>query len=94
MKTALDRRQFLKIAGISAAATGTLGTFAGCSRKSRELPEGEMEYRISPTSNDKVSLLGYGCMRWPETKDENGKKVVDQDMTNMLVDHAIANGVN
>lgn len=94
MKTALDRRQFLKIAGISATATGTLGIFAGCSRKSRDLPEGEMEYRISPTSNDKVSLLGYGCMRWPETKDENGKKVVDQDMTNMLVDHAIANGVN
>ena len=54
---------------------------------------GEMTYRESLTG-DKVSLLGYGCMRWPMTKDENGKDIVDQERVNELVDYAIEHGVN
>ena len=39
-------------------------------------------------------MLGYGCMRWPTVKDENGDEVIDQETVNALVDTAIAHGVN
>ena len=46
-------------------------------------------------TGDRVSLLGYGCMRWPmkAAPDGNGQ-VVDQDEVNKLVDYALAHGVN
>ena len=53
-----------------------------------------MTLRINPKQGDKVSILGYGCMRWPMTKDENEKDIVDQEAVNRLVDHALENGVN
>ena len=53
-----------------------------------------MTFRINPVNADKVSILGYGCMRWPMTKDENGNDIVDQEMTDLLVDHALRHGVN
>ena len=56
--------------------------------------EGEMEFRVNPNSKDKVSILGYGCMRWPMIKDAEGKDIVDQEAVNRLVDHAIEHGVN
>lgn len=88
----MDRRDFLK-SGIAAAGTMALASCAGSNSgniQSQEL--GEMTYRTDPKFGDKVSILGYGCMRWP-MKEENGEKVLDQDMINRLVDHAIANGV-
>ena len=53
-----------------------------------------MTYRINPGNSDKVSILGYGCMRWPMIKDENEKDIVDQETVNRLVDYAIEHGVN
>lgn len=53
-----------------------------------------MEYRTNPGNGDKVSLLGYGCMRWQMKKDENGNDIVDQESVNELVDRAIEAGVN
>lgn len=88
----MDRRQFLKITGLSAAACG-IGIAGGCSDQDKS-KTGQMTYRIHPENGDKVSLLGYGCMRWPVEKDADGNEVVDQDMVNTLVDHALANGVN
>lgn len=44
---------------------------------------------------DRVSLLGYGCMRWPTVPSPDGKgDMIDQDAVNELVDYAIAHGVN
>ena len=57
-------------------------------------PEGEMTYRTHPQNGDSVSILGYGCMRWPMIQDEDGKDIVDQETTNRLVDYAIEHGVN
>ena len=51
-----------------------------------------MTYR--EMGGEKVSLLGYGCMRWPFTKDESGNEIIDQEAVNALVDEAIAGGVN
>ena len=52
-----------------------------------------MTYRTTPTTGDKVSLLGYGCLRWFSLRDkETG--IIDQEGVNELVDYAIAHGVN
>jgi hypothetical protein len=53
-----------------------------------------MTCRENPKTGEKVSVLGYGCMRWPTVKDENGDEVIDQETVNALVDTAIAYGVN
>ena len=41
-----------------------------------------------------TGLLGYGCMRWPEEEDANGKSHIIQEEVNCLVDEALAHGVN
>ena len=95
----MDRRSFLKRLGAGLAASTAL---YGCSSESKKQTLsatshtkeiGEMTYRTS-LSGDKVSILGYGCMRWPMKKDDNGKDVVDQETVNELVDYAIEHGVN
>ena len=54
-----------------------------------------MTYRENPKSGEKVSLLGYGCMRWPMTPDSSGNgEVIDQEAVNALVDYALAHGIN
>ena len=56
-----------------------------------------MTYRTNPSTGDKVSLLGYGCMRWPTVDGSSvrdGESDIDQQMVNRLVDTAIAHGVN
>lgn len=95
MKT-IDRRGFIKAAGLTAVSMS--GILAGCAGKKdtsgNASAEGGMTLRTNPNSGDKVSLLGYGCMRWPMTKDENGNEIIDQEATNRLVDYAIEKGVN
>lgn len=102
-KKNINRRDFIKIVGISAATSTAI--LYGCSSKGTsssnsvsgegEIPTDKMTYRTSPTTGDRVSLLGYGCMRWPlkPSPDGNGE-VIDQDAVNGLVDYAIAHGVN
>ena len=41
-----------------------------------------------------VGILGYGCMRWPQKRNEQGRNVVDQEEVNRLVDFALEHGVN
>ena len=58
--------------------------------------EQQMIYRENPRNGDRVSLLGFGCMRWPMIKGAgpDGKDIIDQEAVNEMVDYAIANGVN
>lgn len=100
-KKDISRRDFIKIVGISTATV----TLASCDPKNNpvsgnltaqsEVPTDKMTYRTNPKSGEKVSLLGYGCMRWPllPSPDGNGN-VIDQDAVNALIDYAIAHGVN
>ena len=59
------------------------------------VPTDQMTHRINPSTQDKVSILGYGCMRWPLLPEPaaNGN-VIDQETVNKLVDYALAHGVN
>ncbi len=62
---------------------------------SETVPDKGMTYRTNHSTGDKVSILGYGCMRWPklETPADDGN-VIDQEAVNRLVDYAIEHGVN
>ena len=101
-KSALTRRDFLKIAG--AGAVATTASVYGCTPKNTvsaeggaigEVPKDKMTYRINHITGDSVSLLGYGCMRWPmRPKADGSGEEVDQETVNQLVDYAIEHGVN
>ncbi len=99
----MDRREFLKILGVSGATTAV--ALAGCKRQeqqtttSRELqpvPTDKMTYRSFPhLGKDKVSVLGFGCMRFPTKKEEDSdNQVIDQEAVNELIGYAMEHGVN
>ena len=92
----INRRDFLKMAGAGAVAMGAAACGANNTKASNAEPQGEgkMEYRTNTGNGDKVSLLGYGCMRWQMIKDQDGKDIINQDSVNELVDRAIEAGVN
>ena len=99
MEKNINRREFIQKAGGTALAVGGLGLIAGSGRRSAHAgevqhPAQEMTYRTNKGNGDKVSILGYGCMRWPMIKDADDKDIIDQDAVNRLVDHAIEHGVN
>ena len=83
----INRRDFLNIVGITAATT--TAALYGCapkdqggsgSKASSPVPTDQMTYRTFPGLGDKVSLLGYGCMRWPTIPSPDGKgDLIDQD---------------
>ena len=52
-----------------------------------------MQYRKFGKLGIEVSAFGVGCMRFP-MKEENGKRVVDQELANTIIHTAIENGVN
>lgn len=61
-----------------------------------EPPLNQMTYRLNRKSGDKVSLLGFGCMRYPVMPGENSPRSpnIDERAAFELVDYAIAHGVN
>ena len=88
----IDRRTFIK--GAALAGTSAALAAGGINIKAAEAQEatGKMEYRTS-SCGDKVSLLGYGCMRMPtDDGTRNGK--VDMDAQHRLIDYAMDHGVN
>ncbi len=102
-KSGVDRREFLKRLGAGAAVVSA-SAVAGCASRdgatstaSGEIPTDRMTYRTNPSTGDRVSLLGYGCMRWPTVgggSARDGADAIDQEAVNRLVDRAIAHGVN
>ena len=93
----MDRRHFIGTLGAAAAVTG----LAGCGKKGAISPidpdhaPHDMELRTGK-HGEKVSLLGYGCMRWPTIPGMNAQDQndIDQEAVNELVDYAIEHGVN
>ena len=63
-----------------------------------EPAKGKMTFRTTPTTKDKVSLLGFGMMRLPtiagKKKEGEGSDTIDQEQVNRLVDYAMEHGVN
>ena len=90
----MDRREFIRTSGAIAATTA----LAACTPKGTS--EASAQDRQLETDGQMlqhypgIGILGYGCMRWPMVKDENGRDRIDQAKVNELVDKAMANGVN
>ncbi len=104
MSENITRREALRRIGLAAGAVGSASLFAGCHPQSADgnqagstsssAPAGSMTYRKNNKGED-VSILGYGCMRWPLIPAPDGEgEVVDQEAVNSLVDYAIDHGVN
>ncbi|MCQ2143292.1 MAG: aldo/keto reductase [Bacteroidales bacterium] len=88
----MKRREFLKTLGAGAATAAAVSACKNLPSKPADGIEGPMEYRENPFSGDKVSLLGYGCMRWPKLDPDADE--LDQEAINGLVDRALEMGVN
>lgn len=89
----VGRRDFLKKLSLGAASAPVFA----CSRKASKPEFGDMAMRVNPKTGEKVSLLGFGCMRWPTLDGRSAREVnsqIDQNAVNELVDYAIAHGVN
>ena len=93
----MKRRDFIKISSAGLAAAG----LAACAPKTTDTASGTSgeagSDKLSGTmarNYPEVGLLGYGCMRWPMTTDEDGQETIDQEEVNRLVDEALAHGVN
>lgn len=53
-----------------------------------------MNYRKFGETGEKISALGFGCMRFPEFETSDGKMAVDQEQTDAMLAEAYKNGVN
>ena len=103
-KKPITRRDFLKVAGAAGAALTGLAACTGrnagqgdTAQAAAGEPAGQMTYRTSPKTGDRVSLLGFGMMRLPSKKDsgaDEGNDEIDQELVNQMVDHAMKHGVN
>ncbi|MDP8233164.1 MAG: aldo/keto reductase [Candidatus Zophobacter franzmannii] len=49
-----------------------------------------MQYRVMPKSDDELSVLGFGCMRFLLTKDNE----IDEPEAMKMMQHALDNGIN
>lgn len=91
----MDRRDFLKTSAAAAATTGLAACGVpktedkGASVDSAAEISGEMLQNYPG-----IGALGFGCMRWPMTKDAEGNEVIDQEKVNEMVDKALEYGVN
>ena len=84
----IDRREFLKRLGAGAAVSGSamlVGCDSGKNPVNGEsttaqgpIPKDKMTNRINPKTGDKVSILGYGCMRWPTVTGESAREAAHQ----------------
>ena len=103
----ITRRSFLKRLGAGGAAVVAASSVVSCgektgNRQQDEPPVGKMTYRTTPTTKDRVSLLGYGMMRLPvigqgvpgTENRQKGDEKIDQEMVNRQVDYALKHGVN
>lgn len=99
-KQEVSRRGFLK--SVAAGGAVMAATAIGCNtpqkelQVSQEVPTDKMTYRLN-NKGEKVSILGYGCMRLPTISNESARESetgIDQEMVNRHVDYAIEHGIN
>lgn len=103
-KPSINRRRFLQLMGVGTTTAATSSLLSGCkpatqdvSGNMADIPTDKMTYRTNPTTGDRVSILGYGCMRLPTVNNGSARDSgdeIDQEMVNRQVDYALEHGVN
>lgn len=92
----ISRRNFMKLAAFATAGF----TFGGCvgeESAEKKAQSGDMTLRKNPNTGDEVSILGFGCMRFPTVGGQSAQKdnsAIDQEEVNRQIDYALAHGVN
>src|SRR5574344_556055 len=101
-KNTIKRRDFFKMLGVGTAAVSSVA-YANASNKApfgmkallspEETPQMTMRTDLK---GNKISLLGYGGMRWPTKQAEGNSRggAIDQEKVNELIDYAYKHGVN
>ena len=101
-KNTMKRRDFLKIIGVGTAAVSSVAYTKASEKapfgmKAFLSPEGTPQMTMrTDAAGEKISLLGYGGMRWP-TKQTGGNtrgEIIDQDKVNGLIEYAMKHGIN
>lgn len=101
----ISRREAIRHLGLGTLALAGGYTFiTGCKfggKKGDDAPgKYVMAVRKDNVTGREVSLLGYGCMRFPtyesDELDNRGRKIkaIDMKKSQALIDHAMKNGVN
>jgi len=101
-RKSLSRRAMLKAAGTGvlggAALYGAnaLGLFPKKGAQQQQVPTDKMTYRVNPRNGDRLSLLAFGCMRFPvlPTATRPSGPEINEAAATTLVDYAMAHGVN
>ena len=94
----ISRAEALRRMG-AALAVGTLGLSA-CGSRSETLPqtvnaaEGKVSRRRNPRNGDEVSMLGFGCMRFPTVGGDRYTGDIDKAPTRQMLEYAYECGVN
>lgn len=105
-KQKISRRTALKYMGLGAAVIPVNLYLGGCTKKSgksrpvpdlTDIPTDKMTYTTLSKTGDRISLLGFGTMRYP-TKEiqtpEGIRTAIDQEKAEKLVDYAMEHGIN
>ncbi|MGI6572369.1 MAG: aldo/keto reductase [Fermentimonas sp.] len=104
----ITRRKALKYMGLGAALIPASWYLGGCIGQSKmdwadikpdieNVPVGKMTYTTRSKTGDRISLLGYGTMRFPTVERETPEGVrsfIDEQKVEELIDYAIAHGIN
>ncbi|MDD2910102.1 MAG: aldo/keto reductase, partial [Petrimonas sp.] len=105
-KQKISRRTALKYMGLGAAVIPASLYLGGCTKKTDKsqpvpdltnIPTDKMTYTALSKTGDKISLLGFGTMRYPTVERETPegiRKFIDEEKAGQLVDYAIAHGIN
>jgi predicted aldo/keto reductase-like oxidoreductase len=84
------------LGGAALYGMDAIGLIPGRSAPPPAFSTGEMTYRTHPQNGDRISLLAFGCMRFPvlpEATRPSGPEINEAAAT-ALVDYAMAHGVN
>ena len=90
----MDRRQFLKISGLTAASAGVALTACkpGADKKAVTYRKQNLGPEHMVQNYPGIGLLGFGAMRWPMSQENPDE--IDQEAVNEMIDYALAHGVN
>lgn len=96
-KNNISRRNFLRTAALAAGAVAITGCATGekDDKKTATVGKknpGRMTMRVNSSTGDSVSLLGFGCMRYPLVDGPDSE--IDREAVDELIDYAMAHGVN
>ena len=96
-KNDISRRSALKYLGIGAIGTATIFSGISCTKTDKDAIENGKIIGVTKkkdkVSDAQISLLGFGCMRFPLT-DPDDRSSINEEQSSEMIDYAYKHGVN